>query len=402
MGRAALELGQIGEPTITPVKLQDGGNYVALPPRSRSSAYRVTVYYRQWDGRRRRVARIERTRALAEASAIRAARERLDGMDEGRWTRKTLVVNAARDWLEANTGDGGRLSERTGQVYWSAYKRAIANDGSAIAGLTLEQVNDAQRLRKYLDGVAEKNGTGTAKHVKAVLSGVLKEAVSFRVLPTNELLQVPGVKTVSPKRGSNRDRKRSLTDAEVELLRDTATKRANAEGLHLGTVKERRAVAALVYFMSGTGVRIGEALGLRWEDVNLQTGRVVVHGTKTVASDRILTLPAEPLAYLAEYAETKDDLSGYVFHAPRRNDSEARWDTSNATAALRELFTECGLDWAVGHTFRRTVATHLHNGGIPVNRVADQMGHADASMTARVYLARDLLGDKADLAKVLK
>jgi len=38
---------------------------------------------------------------------------------------------------------------------------------------------------------------------------------------------------------------------------------------------------------------------------------------------------------------------------------------------------------------------------VPVARIADQLGHADVSMTALVYLGRDLKGDKSDLADVL-
>jgi integrase len=35
---------------------------------------------------------------------------------------------------------------------------------------------------------------------------------------------------------------------------------------------------------------------------------------------------------------------------------------------------------------------------VPIVRIADQLGHADPAMTARVYLGRDFEGDKSDLA----
>ena len=37
----------------------------------------------------------------------------------------------------------------------------------------------------------------------------------------------------------------------------------------------------------------------------------------------------------------------------------------------------------------------------PIARIADQLGHADVSMTARVHLGRDLKGDKREFADVL-
>jgi integrase len=57
--------------------------------------------------------------------------------------------------------------------------------------------------------------------------------------------------------------------------------------------------------------------------------------------------------------------------------------------------------WATPHTFRRTVATLLHEAGVPISRIADQLGHADSAMTASVSLGRDFLGDKTTVAEHL-
>jgi integrase len=45
--------------------------------------------------------------------------------------------------------------------------------------------------------------------------------------------------------------------------------------------------------------------------------------------------------------------------------------------------------------------TLLDQANLPIARIADQLGHSDVSMTARVYLGRDLKGDKRYLARVL-
>lgn len=44
------------------------------------------------------------------------------------------------------------------------------------------------------------------------------------------------------------------------------------------------------------------------------------------------------------------------------------------------------------------MATLLHEAGVPIVRIVDQLGHSDPAMTARVYLGRDFEGDKSDLA----
>jgi integrase len=77
------------------------------------------------------------------------------------------------------------------------------------------------------------------------------------------------------------------------------------------------------------------------------------------------------------------------------------WDQSNSHKAVVGILGEAGFPWAVPHTFRRTVATLLHEAGVPLVQIADWLGHADPSFTARKYLGRDLKGDKQALAKVL-
>ena len=75
--------------------------------------------------------------------------------------------------------------------------------------------------------------------------------------------------------------------------------------------------------------------------------------------------------------------------------------SSNSAGALRALLDGAGFEWAVPHTFPRSVATRLSNAGVPIARIADQLGHADPAMTASDYLRRDFEGDKSDLAQHL-
>ena len=78
--------------------------------------------------------------------------------------------------------------------------------------------------------------------------------------------------------------------------------------------------------------------------------------------------------------------------------AERSWDQAKSAKALRSVLDGAGFGWAVPHTFRRTVATMLHEAGVPIVKIADQLGHADPAMTARVYLGRDFQADKTELA----
>jgi integrase len=113
---------------------------------------------------------------------------------------------------------------------------------------------------------------------------------------------------------------------------------------------------------------------------------------------------AEPSRLAREQMEARAadyGAEGYAFAAPAQRDPDPVWDQSNSAGERFAPLDACGLTWAVPHTFRRTVATLLDQANLPIARIADQLGHSDVSMTARVYLGRDLKGDKGDLARIL-
>jgi integrase len=68
-------------------------------------------------------------------------------------------------------------------------------------------------------------------------------------------------------------------------------------------------------FLAGTGARIDEARRVRWQDINLERGRVYLRGTKSETSDRWLNLPDWLVEQLAARA-ADCGAEGYVFAAP--------------------------------------------------------------------------------------
>ena len=123
----------------------------------------------------------------------------------------------------------------------------------------------------------------------------------------------------------------------------------------------------LVAFLMATGLRIGEACGLTWNTVDLQTGTIevraaavrvrgrglVVKTTKTDAGTRTLVLPRWCVGMLRERAARLNPDGGQghhpVFPAPLGG-----WrDPSNTQADLRDAFTAAGFDWVTSHVSAR-------------------------------------------------
>jgi hypothetical protein len=106
-----------------------------------------------------------------------------------------------------------RLSSRTIADYtwtWATYVEART---SSLRGHTLDQANDPQRPRVFLQRVAEAHGSVSAKKAKSVLHGVLAYAVDCGVLASNVMRQVRTVASAAS-RTAQRDHPRAMTRGE--------------------------------------------------------------------------------------------------------------------------------------------------------------------------------------------
>lgn len=165
------------------------------------------------------------------------------------------------------------------------------------------------------------------------------------------------------------------------------------------TARKAQTLADLTAFMAGTGVRIDEARSVRRADVDRLTGKVFIAGTKSNSAERTLDMPQWLWDRIERRLET--GATGFLFASSALLEPDVKWEQANSANAMCSILDRAGFRWAIPHTFRRTVATLLDEAGVPVAQIADQLGHADPAMTARVYLGRDLHGDKSDLARHL-
>jgi integrase len=157
--------------------------------------------------------------------------------------------------------------------------------------------------------------------------------------------------------------------------------------------------------MLATGVRIGEALGVCWPEVDLDAGTVAVDhnvirvkgrglvrkSTKTVAGERTLALPSWALDMLRKRQAGADDPYGPVFP----DSLGGLRDPSNTRRDLRNARGSAGFAWVTSHVFRKTAATILDEAGLSARAVADQLGHSRPSMTQDVYMGRKVASPAA-------
>ncbi len=339
------------------------------------------VNYRDFSGRRRRIKRAGSSRAAARRAVMRALEHALVVGDEGAFTLTSSLGDAAKAWLttfEAKVGQGTR-SPSTLDHYRDAVERLIV---PGVGGLRLGEVTTA-RLDRFLQQVLTTKGYATAKVCRTVLSGICGWLVRQGGLPFNPVRDVTPIE-------ANRDRTpKALTPAQIHQW--LAILDADEEA-------RRHDLPELARFILATGLRLGEALGVRWSDIDLDRGVLSVQRTvlrvkgkglvasrlKSRTSYRVLVLPGWCLTMLRARRARATDEDGPVFP-----DAKGGYrDRNNVGGAFRRARLGTDFEWVKPHTYRKTVATLLDSKGATARMIADQLGHSRISMTQDVYMGR--------------
>jgi integrase len=164
------------------------------------------------------------------------------------------------------------------------------------------------------------------------------------------------------------------------------------------------------------GLRQGEALGLRWEDVDLDAGTLTVRHAlqrtndglqlvepKTVRSRRTIALPDMALAALRAHRvrQIEERLTapywedhGFVFASTVGTGIEPR----NLTREFHRLREKAGLEWLRFHDLRHGCASLLMAQGVNPRVVMEILGHSQISLTLGTYshVAPELAREAAD------
>lgn len=133
-------------------------------------------------------------------------------------------------------------------------------------------------------------------------------------------------------------------------------------------------LAALAYFMLGTGARIGEATALRWRDVDLSRRRAVIRQTK-VDDTRTAHLPPPVVAALANLPGLRHP-GEPVFRYAERGSVSAVW---------RHVAARAGIEPLTPHCCRHGFATAMLRAGHDVATVAKLGGWKDVATVVRTY-----------------
>ncbi len=181
------------------------------------------------------------------------------------------------------------------------------------------------------------------------------------------------------------------TAVQIQVLLDAAAeldRNANRDRRHIG----RKAMIATLVF---AGLRIGELCALRWRDVDLEAGWLLVGEAKTDAGTRRIKIRGALNAGLtrANALRTTVDANSFIFATStgKRQSTDnlrsrviaASVDRANKNLQARDLPPLP--EGITPHSLWRTFASVLYAIGENPGVVMDEMGHTDPALALRVY-----------------
>jgi site-specific recombinase XerD len=142
---------------------------------------------------------------------------------------------------------------------------------------------------------------------------------------------------------------------------------------------------ALLLLLYGGGLRVSEACGLRWAQVNLKAGHMVIVGKGR--KERTIALPPTALKALKALPQEEE----FVF-------GQAPLSTRKAYEIVRSWGKRAGLLKPLHpHALRHSYATHLLTGGADLRTLQELLGHSSLQATQKyLHLSVDQMAQSME------
>lgn len=331
-------------------------------------------------------------------------RDKSDGI---RTDAQKVTLNDIFDlWVQLKKG----LKENTFQNYIYMYEQFVSNDLGQYKIVKLKRSDIRRFYNRLIDNHCLK--ISTVDNIHTVLHQVIDIAVDDGYLRNN--ISDNALKELKQSRNLFAEKKKALTRQEQDIFLN-----------FLKSSELYNHWYPIFALMLGTGLRVGEATGLTWNDVDFKNNTLSVNHTlvyfnhskggcyfgvntpKTRAGERTVPLiesVREAILQEKAYQETNnikcnvriDGFTDFIF--VNRFGNTQHQGTLNK--ALRRIIRDCNqeiLDKAKDnervvllpkfscHTLRHTFTTRLCESGINIKVIQSILGHADISTTLDIY-----------------
>ena len=251
---------------------------------------------------------------------------------------------------------------------------------------------DTQLVRKKGN-----NGTKTKKPLSGktilehhrLLRAMLHRAVYWQLIVSNPAERVQAPRAKKPKR-------RSYDDEQTKILLE------NLEQLSIEDTKYKVAIILTVF----TGVRLGELMGLEWQDIDFKNGIISINRSsqylsdmgvftkvpKTESSIREIAIPEFIISLLEEYKlwyEEQKSIYNELWNDSNRLFVQADGKPMHPSTISKwfvKYVAQIGLPVINFHGLRHTNASLLVAQNIDIAIISARLGHAQISTTLNFYV----------------
>lgn len=225
-------------------------------------------------------------------------------------------------------------------------------------------------------------------HYLSVINRIFKYAVLMDVLNSN-----PFDKVIKPKSRQTQRKGNFLTKEELK------------EFLKLAQNATLSYFFPLVHLMAYTGLRQGEAIALKWSDIDFEDKKITVNKTavrikekqslqtpKTKNSKRVISIDPNTLSILKNWK--KDQIKIYFKNGKHFEGDDNFIFTNqrgdwvhihNFIPYFKRFVTDHGLKPITPHGLRHTHASLLFGAGVDPKNISDRLGHSTIEITLDLY-----------------
>lgn len=363
---------------------------------------RGRVYFRIRDPRGRR--RWLTAATIKEAERKKLAAELDVARGEYRERSRETFASYAASWIETYTG---RTARGVSETTRDDYRRRLEQDAIPFFNQTRLSEIEPQDVKAYALALAKQGkAPNTVRLAVAPVRALLATALEEGVIRSNP---VAGLRLAQ--------RRPETVDGEEHQEQVKAMSEAELTRLLAQIAADAPEWTLFFRVLAWSGMRIGEAIELRWKDVDL--GERIVHVRRRFYDGRVgppkskygrrrLRLPADLAKALWTYRGAAGDTElVFVSLDGRRQDAPptrgARISPSNLMRrVLKPAAVEAGLgvwvpdpddgrklraeSWVGFHTFRHSCATILFRRGWNAVQVQRWLGHHKPSFTLDTYV----------------
>ena len=273
-------------------------------------------------------------------------------------------------------------------MLWASNDNHIAMflEAKAIEGCTGKTLEYyAQTLRKFSGRISKPVAKVTAMDIRDYISYLLNDRGVSEVTANNERrnlssffqwLHDEDIITRNPVKAVRAVRapkvvKKPFSDTELEMIREAC-----------GTDRER----AIVELLDSSGMRVGELVGLKLSNVDIERRECLVFGKGR--KERMCYMSDVAAMYLTRYLKSRNDDSPYLIAPEHPKQGHESLSEGAVGSIVRKIGERAGVEKCHPHRFRRTMATRNLKRGMPLEEIKELLGHENVETTL-IYAKTD-------------